>query len=220
FFTAWAWVASRPRARTVVTPSIRFMLSPPVEGLARAREERGDVLHVLLGQGLGLDLHGRVPAPARGVILQRRHDVLRMLPAQLGHVVGRVGIAVALHPVATQTGFGLSLPLDRIAGRVGRLHGHADGHAGKHEHLSDSHWPSLAMRAIYGTLHSAAAVPLLSCQSRRNGPGTHVPEIGAALPRWSPAGSSPAGRTARRLAFLKNLESLGRYLLEHRRFRD
>src|SRR5690606_6847465 len=68
------------------------------------RQEGGDIGDVLRGEALRLRLHGRVLAVARLVLGQRVDQVRLGLPPELGHVVVRVGVLVALDAVAPLAG--------------------------------------------------------------------------------------------------------------------
>src|SRR5690606_2328948 len=73
-------------------------------GSLQARQEGGDIGDVLRGEALRLRLHGRVLAVARLVLGQRVDQVRLGLPPELGYVVVRVGVLVALDAVAPLAG--------------------------------------------------------------------------------------------------------------------
>src|SRR3984885_12901963 len=90
------------------------------EGLAG--EIAGDVEDVLVGQRGGLRMHRQMRAVAVAIAMQRCGEVVRSLPLEFRHAVVRIGVLVAVDPVAAEAGVGEGLaPVEVTRGGSGRL---------------------------------------------------------------------------------------------------
>src|SRR5690606_26454939 len=94
------------------------------------RQEGGDVGDVLVRKALRLGFHGRMLAGALPVFGQRVGEIDRRLPADHGHVVGRIHVAVSDDAVAAQAGVGQLASAVGIAGQRGRGGGGRCGRCG------------------------------------------------------------------------------------------